>query len=872
MNAVAERPPIVAAAGRKGHLSPQRDGKTGRRRPEGEEDDRRLLDWRGHGGRHPTQSSVEFDRQLDKVSMWMENWSHSQRCQLMENLLRRSGHNQFQFLYTVMQPNVHRDFIYNAKSHFPGMDFKSVSTPAMREAQKRDREKQNEKRRRLKLYRQDNYFREKSAHLKDDSQVSYLAEEHNEMGLKLPQIPSGVKTNTDKGTDLSVINFKSKHKKKGASFPKIITSNTLPKNHKNKLKPAVSVINSEDMSAVNSSAPVLRFIDMPIRRHIQDEGNMRYLGSSLSSLPVSTRYTLESSVSFIYDDQNQPQKKKTKNLLDEEAWSVIHWYLDEWSDVRRNEFLHKFLLKLDPRQHYFISSFLSMRQYRDFLTMLPEHISLKILDYMTPEKILKCSLVSKAWYALANSNKLWGWKCEEVQLLVPIPTNPCWKHIYRDNMHLKMNWNSGNCRTLDLKGHSDIVEAVTFNHRLFASGSQDKTIRIWDIKTGRPLQVLKGHEKGVWCLNFFTETLLVSGSYDGTIKVWNLRTGSTVRTMLAHDGPVWAMVRHNNILVTASQDKTAKIWNISRCYLIHNLYGHTEAVFAVDLSEDGTLTITGSADRTLRIWDTATGVQKKLIWVSQSTSIMAVSYSKGYVACSYGETICLYRLERPKLIKTYEEHEKRIETLELQMKDTKEVTGTIISAGQDGMVKYWDVQKNTSIRTFKGHVGSVKSIRFDELRIATGAKDKIRIWDFTYQEKIDTKKRNVDDESLISKSPSKDVHGASAGSNQGKEFPGTPSKPLKIKVLHGTPANSQREKEVKSSSSPRGKDVLRPSGKSKGAKETPESPTRTLQVKDGKDIHRTSGDPEESKETTEAPTTILRVREILPEVIVTESR
>ncbi|XP_069104646.1 F-box and WD repeat domain-containing 11-A-like isoform X2 [Argopecten irradians] len=866
MNAVAERPPLAAAAGRKGHLSPQREGKGVRRRPEGEDDERRLLDWRGHGGRHPTQSSVEFDRQLDKISMWMENWNHSQRCQLMENLLRRSGHNQFQFLYTVMQPNVHRDFIYNAKSHFPGMDFKSVSTPAMREAQ-----------RKLKLYRQDNYFREKSAHLKDDSQVTHLAEEQNEMGLRLPQIPSGAKINSDKGTDLSVLNFKSKHKKKGASFPKIITSNTLPKNHKNKPKGVVSVVNSDDMSSVNASAPVLRFIDMPIRRHIQDEGNMRYLGSSLSSLPVSTRFTLESSVSFINEDQNQSQKKKTKTLLDEEAWSVIHWYLEEWSDVRKNEFLHKFLLKLDPRQHYFISSFLSMRQYRDFLTMLPEHISLKILNYMTPEKILKCSMVSKAWHALANSNKLWGWKCEEVELLVPIPSNPCWKHIYRDNMHLKMNWSNGSCRTLDLKGHTDTVEAVTFNHRLFASGSQDKTIRIWDIKSGRPLQVLKGHEKGVWCLNLFTETLLVSGSYDGTIKVWNLRTGSTVRTLLAHDGPVWAMVRHNNILVTASQDKTAKIWDISRCYLIHNLYGHTEAVFAVDLSEDGALTITGSADRTLRIWDTVTGEQKKMIWVSQSTSIMAVSYSKGYVACSYGETICLYRLERPKLMKTYQEHEKRIETLELQMKDTQEVTGTIISAGQDGMVKYWNIQQNTSVRTFKGHVGSVKSIRFDELRIATGAKDKIRIWDFTYQEKKETINQGVDDESFFSKSPSKDIHGISAGSNQGKEFPGTP-KSVKVKVLHGTPENTPREKE-KSSGSPRGKNknVVKPKGSKENSKVSKEASSKGS--KETSDVHKTHQvaesktmkSPRESKEKSEVATPTLRVRTCLPEVIVTES-
>lgn len=40
--------------------------------------------WRGHGGRHPTPSSVEFDRQLDKISLWIEDWNHDQVCTPLE--------------------------------------------------------------------------------------------------------------------------------------------------------------------------------------------------------------------------------------------------------------------------------------------------------------------------------------------------------------------------------------------------------------------------------------------------------------------------------------------------------------------------------------------------------------------------------------------------------------------------------------------------------------------------------------------------------------------------------------------------------------------------------------------------------------------
>ena len=81
------------------------------------------------------------------------------------------------------------------------------------------------------------------------------------------------------------------------------------------------------------------------------------------------------------------------------------------------------------------------------------------------------------------------------------------------------------------------VEEIIFDGRILASGGQDKLIKLWDMKTGKLLQTLRGHERGVWCLNFFTQTLLVSGSYDGTIKV---RTDFCHgRSQLSQKFPIW---------------------------------------------------------------------------------------------------------------------------------------------------------------------------------------------------------------------------------------------------------------------------------------------------------------------------------------------
>ncbi|KAH3737987.1 uncharacterized protein LOC127851391 [Dreissena polymorpha] len=697
------------------------------------------MPWRGQGGRAPTLSSVEFDRQLDKVAMWLEEWNHEQRCQVLEGLLRRSNFRQFQFLNTSLQPALHRDFMYTARTQFPSIEFVPLSTHTSRKLKEK-----------LIFTRQDNYHRIDSAHLTDDEQAKQQAQEKDP--LRLPEITNG---------------NPSKSAPEVPSLWSVVPSK--------RPRRSVSLIETQPEKWVGDGKPLydknpnIRYIDMPVRRHIQDEQSPRY------SLQVSTisahntgphvvsgqihkasavsgstgQLSKSSSTSTLHAQSDGAltlqRKAKIKNKSDSsksleiEANMLYNWYSNNWTDVKRNEFLHKLLLKIDPRQHYFISSFLTARQYKDFITLLPETVSLKILNLLRVHDLLKCCMVCKAWNSLANNMDLWRRKCEAVKLEIPIIEAETldWKQLYRENKFLRVNWNDGKCKITDLKGHTESVICVIFDQTRLASGGLDKSIRVWDLKTGTCMHVLKGHVKGVWCLNFYTQNLLISGSYDGTIRVWNLRTGKCQKTILAHDGPIWAIGRHKDNLVSASQDKLAKVWDINRCLLVQTLTGHSAAVFAVDMSEDGKLAITGSADKSVRIWSIETGRCLRWISVSQTTSIMSVSYSQGFLACSYGETICVYKVDGPtKLVRKYldivNEHQKRIECLKLQISDREKGTGIIVSAGKDGRVKYWDITKEKSLQTFIGHRGKeVNAIHFDELRIASAADDnKIRIWDF----------------------------------------------------------------------------------------------------------------------------------------------
>lgn len=72
--------------------------------------------------------AVPFDKQLDKLHLWMETWNHVQRCELIEKLLLHMNYDQYRFLWTVLQPSLHRDFMYSAQIVHPKANFQPLST------------------------------------------------------------------------------------------------------------------------------------------------------------------------------------------------------------------------------------------------------------------------------------------------------------------------------------------------------------------------------------------------------------------------------------------------------------------------------------------------------------------------------------------------------------------------------------------------------------------------------------------------------------------------------------------------------------------------------------------------------------------------
>lgn len=165
---------------------------------------------------------------------------------------------------------------------------------------------------------------------------------------------------------------------------------------------------------------------------------------------------------------------------------------------------------------------------------------------------------------------------------------------------------------ITLSGHTDRIccTSLSQDNRLAISGSADNTIRVWNLKTGECIKILLGHTKGV---NFVTltqnEDLVVSGSADNTIRIWSVKTGECLKTLIGHKDSIWSVSLNKNedLAVSGSMDNTVRVWDLKTGGCLRTLLGHSDIVTRAIFSQDNSLVLSSSCDKTIRIWDRNTG-------------------------------------------------------------------------------------------------------------------------------------------------------------------------------------------------------------------------------------------------------------------------
>ena len=294
-----------------------------------------------------------------------------------------------------------------------------------------------------------------------------------------------------------------------------------------------------------------------------------------------------------------------------------------------------------------------------------------------------------------------------------------------------------NCIALKSKSKSDLQS-------LIASGSRGE-IKLWDLKNGDLIATLSEYP---WLRNGFVDevnylafspdgTTLVSGGADSTIKMWHLGAKDLIDIMHKHNGMVrcLAFIPDGRILLTGGDDRKIQFWDMTERQVIMTLSLDDTAAHSLIYSQDVKTLVTGSY-RKIKVWSISTDEQMSCINVelrhclnSHSHIVSSLALSENgtiLVSGSKDKTIKIWHLKRGELLRTLKGHKDGVHTVAISQDEQ-----IIASGSADKTIKLWHLETGELLSTFSGHSDTVTGLAFANRgnTLVSGSLDKtIKIW------------------------------------------------------------------------------------------------------------------------------------------------
>jgi WD40 repeat protein len=312
-----------------------------------------------------------------------------------------------------------------------------------------------------------------------------------------------------------------------------------------------------------------------------------------------------------------------------------------------------------------------------------------------------------------------------------------------------------------LTGHSNSVNSVAISPdgQILVSGSDDNTIKIWQLSTGQELRTLTGHSDSVNSVVISPDgQTVVSGSSDKTIKIWQLSTGQELRTLegdglinslaISPDGQILVSSSHTVVrsdyfdwksytVVRGNDYNTInkiKIWQLSTGQELRTLKGDC-LINSLAISPDGQTVVSGSDDNTITVWQLSTGQELRTLTGAGSINSLAIS-PDGQILASSDTVVHFMGGGNDNTIKIWQLStgvELRTLTVDLNWwvhSVAISPDGQTLVSGGDDTITIWDLSTGQELGTLTGHSESVNSVAIspDGQTLVSGGDDTITIW------------------------------------------------------------------------------------------------------------------------------------------------
>lgn len=315
----------------------------------------------------------------------------------------------------------------------------------------------------------------------------------------------------------------------------------------------------------------------------------------------------------------------------------------------------------------------------------------------------------------------------------PLPSREPFKLLTSWIRHRISSLTSSSC----LSGHKDSVSTLAFSptSEWLASGSFDRTVRLWDYREAKQLKILKGHGDSVSGLAFSSNGLrLGSVSADKTVRLWHWKEENAVIVLHSHTQPILTIASSpdGRFFATGSSDGIVRLFQWRDSQLVWKSGPFGSFVNAVAFSPDGRFLVFGCANGVVGVLSVRDGQLLKVL-CEMGRSVTGLAFSpNGFLLAVGGEGfgVQMWQLPEGKIIRT----------LSHSMAKTREWVNSIAfspdgqliaTSSTDEIVRLWRVADGKLFKTLRGHEGWVTSLAFspDGQWLASGGSDKtIRVW------------------------------------------------------------------------------------------------------------------------------------------------